>query len=114
MHHERFETVINALNQCAEDCLHCENSCLEEENVKNLVRCIKLDRECAEICLFTAKMLASDTMFSNEIMKLCANICDKCAEECDKHAQHMEHCRVCAESCKRCAEECRAFAKVSA
>lgn len=113
MSHERFEGVIEALNQCATDCIHCEVACLEEENVKDLVRCIRLDRECAETCLFTSKMLASGAELSGEIMNLCAKICDMCGDECEKHSSHMEHCRVCAESCRRCAEECRSFAKVN-
>lgn len=113
MSHERFESVIEALNQCAIDCIHCEVACLEEENVKGLVSCIRLDRECAETCLFTAKMLASDAELSGDFLNVCARICNMCGDECEKHASHMEHCRVCAESCRQCAEECRSFSKVN-
>ena len=113
MSHERFESVIEALNQCALDCIHCETSCLEEMNVEEMVRCIKLDRECAETCLFSAKMLATDPEHSADILNLCAKICDLCGDECEKHASHMEHCKVCAETCRECAKECRSFAKVN-
>jgi hypothetical protein len=114
MSHEQFEGVIDALNQCALDCIHCEVACIEEDNVHELVRCIRLDRECSETCLFTAKMLAADSELSRDILNLCARICDMCGEECEKHASHMKHCRICSESCRMCAEECRSFVKVNA
>lgn len=112
MSHEEFQSCIDACLQCATDCIHCENACLDEKNVNDLVRCIRLDRECADICLLTAKMLAGNTEFSKEISMMCANICEACAEECQNHAQHMDHCRICAESCSKCAEECKAIARV--
>lgn len=114
MSHEQYTKVIDTLYQCATDCIHCENACLDEENVKGLVRCIKLDRDCADFCLFTARALAADSEFSSEISLLCAKICDACADECEKHSMHMDHCRVCMESCRRCAEECRSVVSVSA
>ena len=113
MTHEQFDEVIDALNECAIDCINCEVACLEEENVEGLVRCIRLDRECAETCLFTVKMIAADAELSRDILDLCARICDTCRDECEKHADHMDHCRICAESCRRCAEECRSLVKVT-
>jgi hypothetical protein len=114
MSHEQFSSLIDSLNQCAIDCIHCADACLDEENVKGLARCIRLDNDCADTCIFTAKMLARDSEFSSEILNFCAMVCDACGDECEKHAGHMEHCRVCAESCRQCAEECRSFAKVNA
>jgi hypothetical protein len=113
MTHEEFRESIEACYNCATDCLQCENSCLDEHDVKDMVKCIRLDRDCAETCIFTAKMLASDTVFFNEISILCAKICDDCADECEKHASHMDHCRICAESCRRCAEACRSNIKIN-
>lgn len=113
MNNEQSEQIIDALNKCALDCIHCETACLDEENVQGLVQCIRLDRECAELCLFTAKMIAADAELSTEILNLCSKICDLCGDECDQHASHMEHCRICAQSCRRCAEECRSFVNVS-
>lgn len=114
MSHEQFRGVIDSLNQCATDCIHCANACLEEQNVKELVRCIRLDRDCADICIMTAKMLAGGSEFSTDMTLLCAKICETCGDECEKHSMHMDHCRVCMESCRRCAEECRSVANVGA
>ncbi|HEX2969607.1 MAG TPA: four-helix bundle copper-binding protein [Bacteroidales bacterium] len=113
MSHEHFEAVIDTLHECAVDCIHCANACLEEDNVKDLVKCIKLDKECADTCLFTAEMLAGNATLSEEILNLCVKICDSCGDECEKHASHMEHCRICAESCRSCAEECRSLVRVN-
>lgn len=114
MSHEEYREIISSLYQCAIDCIHCENACLEESSVKGLVKCIRLDRDCADACLFTAKLLAGETEFSDEITTICGKICDACAEECEKHASHMEHCKVCAESCRKCAKDCRSLVKVYA
>jgi hypothetical protein len=114
MSHEQYIEVIDALNQCVTDCIHCGTSCLKEENVKGMIRCITLDRECAEICIYTSKMLASDSEFSGDILNLCSKICSACGDECGKHASHMEHCRICAESCRKCAAACRQMVRVNA
>lgn len=114
MSHEQFQSAIDSLNQCVVDCIHCQNACLEEHKMRDLVSCIRLDMVCADTCLFTAKMLASDSEFNYEFASLCAKVCDSCAEECEKHSSHMDHCKVCAESCRRCAEKCRSLARVHA
>jgi len=106
MSHEKFEDCIDACYQCATECKHCENACLDEIHVKDLVRCIKLNSECATMCVLSAKMMAGGSQFAAKLCLLCAEICDACAEECEKHA-HMEHCKVCAVTCRSCAEACR-------
>lgn len=82
--------------------------CLCEQDVKASTNCIKLDRDCASICLFAAEAMASDSEFVKKICALCAEICDACATECEKH--QMEHCKACAEACRQCAKECRGMA----
>jgi len=71
-----------------------------------MARCIRLDRECADICSLAAKAMQSNSPLVKEICLLCADICEKCGEECKKHSHH-EHCLQCAESCFKCAEFCR-------
>lgn len=106
MSHEKFESCIAICYDCATECKHCENECLEEKDVKMLVRCIKLNSECNAICLFAAQMMSAGSEFANQICKICADICDACAEECAKH-EHMQHCKDCAEVCRNCAQVCR-------
>ena len=76
-----------------------------------LIRCIRLDLDCADICDATGRILSRQTAFDAEIAKAtlqaCAQACRLCGEECEQHAQHgMEHCRICAEACRRCESAC--------
>ena len=111
MAHEKNRGIMDALYNCAGECNHCATACLDEQDVKMLARCIKLDIDCADICLLSASNVARDSEHAHHLLKECAEICEACAEECEKHAKHgMEHCRVCAEACRRSAEECMQLA----
>ncbi len=108
MSHEHHPQLIAALNKCAAECNHCATACLDEQDVKMLAKCIKLDIDCAQICSLTASLIARGSEHGKHLLKECAEVCDACATECEKHAgMGMEHCRVCAEACRACAEECR-------
>ncbi|MGM0804664.1 MAG: four-helix bundle copper-binding protein [Bacillota bacterium] len=87
------------------ECNHCFDACLNEEDVKMMAECIRLDRACADICSFAATAMSSNSPFINEICSLCAQICEACGNECKKHDH--EHCQRCAEACFKCAEACR-------
>lgn len=106
MSHERYQSIIDTCYDCATECLHCQNACLEEDNVNEMIRCIKLDNDCATICLVAATMMAGGSEFAKQVSQLCSSLCDACAEECEKHS-NMEHCKKCAEKCRKCAEACR-------
>jgi hypothetical protein len=109
MNREKYESCIATCYDCATECKNCESSCLEEPNVSHLTRCIKLNGDCAAICLLAAQFMTSDSEFANKICHLCADICEACAVECEKHG-HMQHCKDCAEVCRNCAEACREMA----
>lgn len=101
MMNEKNREYIEACLKCMNACNYCYVSSLKEYDLGMLKECIRLNRECADICTFTAEALSRDTAFGDEIRELCAKICDACAEECGKH-EH-EHCKKCAEVCRRCA-----------
>ncbi len=108
MNHEHHPQLIAALNNCAAECNHCATVCLDEQDVKMLAKCIKLDIDCAEICTLTASLLARGSEHGNHLKKECAEVCDACADECEKHAKMgMDHCKICAEACRACADACR-------
>ena len=107
MSHEQNLTILQALGKCAAECSHCATACLEEQDVKMLARCIKLDIDCAEICRLASSFIARGSEHAEHLLSECAEICMACAEECEKHA-HMDHCRKCAEACRHCAEVCQA------
>jgi hypothetical protein len=109
MSHEKNIGLIDALNNCAIECSHCAMACLDEEDVKMLAACIKLNIDCAEVCRLTASLLSRGSMHGNHLLKECVEICEACADECEKHS-HMEHCKKCADVCRHCAEECSEMA----
>ncbi|WP_310586735.1 four-helix bundle copper-binding protein [Telluribacter sp. SYSU D00476] len=88
------------------------DACLGEEDVKMMVDCIRLDRDCANICFTAVELMANNSPFAAQLCDLCAQICDACADECEKH--DADHCHRCAEVCRRCAEECRRMAAMAA
>ena len=106
MSHEKYQNCIETCYDCATECTHCLNACLDEISLNELVKCIKLNNECATICRTAAAIMSGGNSFSGQLCELCADVCDACAEECEKHA-HLEHCKLCAEVCRKCAEECR-------
>jgi hypothetical protein len=108
MSHEMYEDCIEACHQCMEACEHCATACLHEENVKMMVRCIELDRSCADICSFAMREMSRGSQFAGQVGALCAVVCDACGKECGRH--DMDHCQACAEACRKCAEACREMA----
>ncbi len=108
LQNEKYQSCIDACMACAESCEFCATSCLREENIKSRVRCIQLDRDCANICLTTSTFMSWDSEYANQLCNTCADICEACAKECKTH--QMDHCQKCAEACRRCAQECRNMA----
>jgi hypothetical protein len=107
---EQLAHAIESLNECASVCTTCADACLAEEHVQELVRCIRLNQDCADICRTTAAVLARpnnpDRNVVRSLLQACQAICESCGNECEQHAQMHEHCRVCAESCRHCAQTC--------
>lgn len=105
MPHALYASCIRACYECAIACDHCAASCLEENDVKSMARCVAIDMDCAAICRLAASAMARGSEFSESLCSLCATICDACGTECGKHP--ADHCQQCAKACLRCAEECR-------
>ena len=101
--------AIQALFDCAQACTACADACLAEDSVKDLVRCIRLNLHCADLCATTGRILSRQEApeLARAVIEACALACKLCGDECSSHAGHMEHCRVCAEACRRCEEACR-------
>ena len=103
---------IDACSDCAQACTACADACLAEAQVQTLIRCIRLDLDCADICSTTMRVLTRQTAFdatvARSLLQACVMVCKDCGDECEQHAQHgMEHCRVCAEACRRCEQACQ-------
>lgn len=106
MENTKYQSLIQKLLDCALACENCATACLGEEDVKMMAACIKLDRDCADLCLQAARLLQRQSDIALQYLLLCEEICRQCAEECGKH-QH-DHCQQCAQACRTCADACHA------
>lgn len=122
-HGQPLEVDALALAECIEACLDCEkactscaDACLGEPHRDQLIRCIRLNQDCANICDTTGRLLSRQTQPDWGVLRaqvsLCARMCRVCGDECRTHAEMHEHCRVCAESCQKCLQACDALARV--
>lgn len=103
----KYEEIIDSLSDCVRECGTCTDACLNEDNVKMLTDCIKLNIDCADTCSLGVQLLSRSSDLSESIISMCADICARCAEECEKH-EH-DHCKKCAETCRRCEKTCKAY-----
>ena len=104
---------ITAASDCAQACVACADACLAEEMRNQLVRCIRLNEDCADLCTTTARIVSRQTeaspMLIRSLVQVLATACKMCGEECSRHADMHEHCRVCAEACRSCEEACKSL-----
>lgn len=109
---EDARRCIEACMECAQTCTVCADACLEEDDVKNLVACIRLNLDCADVCRVTGALMTRpshrDAPALRAQLRACIEICRACGDECGHH-DDMEHCTICAEACRACAEACEAM-----
>src|SRR5580693_5548962 len=102
--------AIDALSDCAQACNTDNAADLSEQNVTEMVRCIRLCLDCVDVCTATAGVIGRqvqyDASLTRPLLEACVAICKSCGDECEQHA-HMPHCRVCARACRRCEQACR-------
>ncbi len=108
MSHEQFQHCIDECIKCMLACNHCYDACLKEDHLAGMKECIRLDRECADICTFSAQAMSRNSSYVKELCRICADVCEACGNECKKHEE--EHCQRCADACFSCAKVCRAMA----
>jgi hypothetical protein len=60
---------IEACFDCGQTCRACADACLSEENVADLAKCIRLDLDCADVCVATGKVLSRQTEYDANLTK---------------------------------------------
>jgi hypothetical protein len=102
--------VIEAAADCAQACSTDTDADLSEPHLAEMVACIRLCLDCADICAATAAVLGRPARWDRRVIRplveACAAICGSCGDECERHAPRHAHCRVCAEACRRCEQAC--------
>lgn len=81
MAHEQHQQLLKTLHECMEACNHCFDACLKETDVKMMADCIRLDRECADMCAYLEQAITRNSAFVKELAGVCATICEACGTE---------------------------------
>ena len=112
---EQQKFLDDCIAQSMESARLCEKSariCYMLGNTA-LNPCIKLCRDCAEICFLDAKFMLRETPFHFRTSELCAEICDACAIACDQAVSTVQGSGMerdlllaCATACRRNSERC--------
>ena len=103
--------TIDALSDCAQACTADADADLREQNLAEMITCIRLCLDCADICTATAAVTSRQTAYdanvTRPLLEACVVSCTTCGDECERHARHHAHCRVCEQACRRCEQACR-------
>lgn len=103
--------TIDALSDCAQACIADADDDLGEEHLAEMVTCIRLCWDCADVCTATlgvvTRQTAYDASVARPLLEACVAVCNSCGDECERHARHHEHCRICEQACRRCGRACR-------
>ena len=103
--------TIDAVNDCAQACAADADADMSEQDPTEMIKCIRLCLDCADVCTATAGVLSRqiyyDARITRPLLEACVATCKSCGDECERHAQHHEHCRICLEACRRCEQACQ-------
>ena len=103
--------AIDALSDCSQECSADISTDLGDQNLAEMVTCIRLCLDCTDICDATiailSRMTKPDRQVTGPLLESCIAICDRCGAECERHAKMHEHCRVCGEACRRREQACK-------
>jgi len=110
--------TIDALSDCAQACIADADDDLREDDLAEMVTCIRLCWDCADVCTATlgvvTRQTAYDARVTRPLLEACVAVCRSCGDECARHAPHHEHCRVCEDACRRCELACRELLSILA
>jgi len=103
--------TLDALSDCTQACAADADADLAEQNLAEMVTCIRLCLDCTDVCTATlgvvSRQTAYDPTITGPLLEACIATCKSCGDECARHAPHYEHCRVCEQACRRCQQACR-------
>ena len=103
--------TIEAMNDCAQACTADADADLGDSELANMIACVRLCLDCADVCTATARVVSRQTAYEpgvlRPLLEACAAICARCGDECEMHAHTHAHCRICQDACRRCEQACR-------
>jgi hypothetical protein len=103
--------TIDALTDCAQVCTADADIDMSEPDLSDLIKCMRLCMDCADICMTTARVTSRQTQSDASVMRAmleaCISCCQSCGDECGRMAMMHAHCQVCEQACRRCEQACR-------
>lgn len=94
-HHLAIQHSVDIVIHCAHK---CERGAEEFSGDMMMTECIRLWRDCAQICWTTAAFMSRGSQFIPALAHICLEICEACATECEKH--HNKHCYESVIACR--------------
>lgn len=108
---ETLTSCVTACLECSLACTACSDACMAESDIAELVKCIRTDLDCADMCDATVKVLTRQTAYDlvviRSVVSACLTTIIACAEECERHAAHHKHCEISGQVCRRAELACR-------
>ncbi|MFB0835537.1 four-helix bundle copper-binding protein [Arthrobacter halodurans] len=101
---------IEACLAAAQACLTGADACLQEDEALDLRACIRVQQNCADVCLATAAVLSRTGSEAGPLIAALVEACTEAVRECEavcaRHAETYRHCVLSAEACLRCERAC--------
>ena len=82
--------TIDALSDCAQACTADTDADLSEDNLAEMVKCIRLCLDCTDVCTATLGVVSRQTYYdptiTRPLLEACIATCKSCGDECAHHA----------------------------
>jgi len=112
MNKSNLESCMAACKICQTASSACANACINNAKVREMLRCIALNRDCGLFCNTALLLLEHGSEFLAQTCALLAQICDAAARESAQF--DLPECKQAVLACARCAAECRQAMKLAA
>src|SRR5260370_14604269 len=104
--------TLDALSDCAQACAADADADLSEQNLAEMVRCIRLCLDCTDVCTATLGVVSRQTDYdpaiTRPLLAACVATGKSCGDERARHAPRYEHSRGCEQACRPSETACRA------
>jgi hypothetical protein len=106
MESQKYQEILRDLLDCSIACEQCVIDCISGSYPQKMDKCIRLARDCKDVCALQAKYISRNSPIAQHLMAVCEDLCRLCAEECARHPQ-LKECKDCYKACITCAETCK-------
>ena len=83
--------AIDALSDCAQACTADVDADLSEQNLAEMVKCIRLCLDCTDVCTATLGVVSRQThsnpAITRPLLEACVAVCKSCGDECERHSR---------------------------